>query len=363
MEKRLLHNDLARIIELFQVDDDIVAELRQKTLDITDINDATKLAKEIEQRIRAARVQVAEGHQKIEDIPYYYILLSCCHHSLNESQKAIETAKTAIEKARVCGNNWFQTIGHWFISLVYREARDNNSYREELDNAMQLARQALNEHLARGNYAKVENCREVLENIQAEHAYATNKLGTGISNIDLGNQSARPTSGSALADQLIVPWLPVYESVQAGLSGVEWVEKLGSKIGISQIAVDGQNLNIYNLRKISSSDHHIKIVPGQRAGLIKVTGHSMNACQPKPIENNDFVLFYRSDALTDGDIVIASYPAASGEFAYILKRYKGTDKTLISETNDTSQAYPPIKIGPQHKILGIVIAVAKPASS
>jgi SOS-response transcriptional repressor LexA len=90
-----------------------------------------------------------------------------------------------------------------------------------------------------------------------------------------------------------------------------------------------------------------------------VEGNSMNASQPTPICHGDYILFRVHNRPQNNDLVVASKPTESGEFAHMVKRYRDSEKELISETNDNSESYPSLKLNQYHQILGVVIVVAK----
>jgi hypothetical protein len=351
----LIHSDILAVVNLLQVEDDLVDEFRKRVNAIEKVEDAQTLIKELRECVKTAATL-----RKLEDVPYYLILLSCCHIPINDLDEAAQIAENAIVKARLCKLDWLEAMACWFVSLIYRESDKVLRYRAELDQARSLTKKILDEHRIKGQYDKAAYCEAVVQKIEEEYAYATNEANKGVAPSESESGEGSRSRRNQDSDYLTAPWLPVYKSVQAGLSGVTWVEEIGQTIGISQIVIGEQRLNLFNLRKTAQTDRQIRLKPGERAGFVKVIGNSMNACAPTPIEANDYVLFYKASQANDNDIVIASQPSPSGEPAYIVKRYSETDKTLISETNDTSQSYPPIKIGRQHQILGIVIAVAKP---
>lgn len=351
----LIPSNILAILNLLEVEDDIIEELRQRVNAIDRVENAQALIAELEEQINSAT-----RLQKLEDTPYYYILLACCYLPLNNLQEAIHAAQQAIDKARLCDLGWLEAMAHWILSLIYRENDNTYMYRTELNEARELTQRILNAHQKKGQYQKVDYCATIVEKIEEEHAYATKDAKENIGTSTPADNPSRQRQKRQSGDYLTATWLPVYNGVQAGLSGVSWIEKIGYSIGISQIVIEDQHFNLFNLRKTSSTDRQIRIRPGERAGFIKVIGNSMNACMPTSIEENDYILFYKTQNATDGDIVIAFQLSPSSDPAYIVKRYKAADKTLLSETNDTSQAYPPIKIGRQHQILGVVIAVAKP---
>ena len=88
----------------------------------------------------------------------------------------------------------------------------------------------------------------------------------------------------------------------------------------------------------------------------------MNAWK-MPFNEGDYVLFYESDEASHLDFVIVSSADPSGQVSFIVKRYDYFNNLLLSKSNDTTKDYAPIRRDEDHKIRGIVIAIAKPVES
>lgn len=339
------------ILQLMEIEDDVICELQERIEGLNSPEDAESCIQDLE-----GRIEKSTAAKHFEETPYYLLLLAYCHFYLNNNTAALEKAFQASEKFRIAGDSIHQAFSRWVLAIIYRYTNRIYDYRNELDNAIKILKAECEEYQIKGEYTPLKRCREVLEQVQEEHAYATDLSTQQIMAAEANRSKRRPKGGT-----LIIPWFPVYNEVRASLTGIELIEAADVRVGISELTLDGRPFDIHVLRKTSPTDRQTHIKMGERVSLIKVIGHSMNACQPVSIEENDYVVFVKGSNYNDGNIVVAAYPAPSRALIHIVKRYKAADNTLVSETRDTSQPYPPIKIGPQHKILGTVIAVAKPA--
>lgn len=137
------------------------------------------------------------------------------------------------------------------------------------------------------------------------------------------------------------------------------------------IIVENSSLeSLYNkhgiiLNNKSHSVHFLKpvddvnaLVGGKKYGWVKALSDNMNSSKPIPISENDFVLFYDSADADNNDIVIAFCSDGSGAQNLVVKRYSKTNQVLISEAS--TPVYAPIPIDGNVRIIGVVIAVAKP---
>lgn len=343
---------LLEILGLLEVEDDVIRGLQQEIKTLDDPNEIQRHIQDLEQRVK---LSTAAKH--FEEVPYFLLLLAYCYSYLNHGKKALENAYQASEKFRIAGDLVGQTISRWILALIYRYTNRMYDYRNELERAIKILSQEYDECTVSGDYTTLKKCRAILEQLQEESAYAA-KLGT--QQVAENLSAPYPAQEQPEGDMLVIPWLLVYEKIQAGLTGIELVEKSNCAVGVARLFLDDQPYQIYNLRKTSSTDRQVRIRQGTRTGIIKVQGHSMNACRPMPIEENDYVLFFKTADAGDGDIVIASSSAPNGTISYIVKRYRAAENLLLSETSDRTQSYPPLKIGMLYKIFGIVHAVLKP---
>ena len=115
----------------------------------------------------------------------------------------------------------------------------------------------------------------------------------------------------------------------------------------------------YQTTFLKSTDSFGNLVRQKEYGWAKASGDSMNATKPIPILESDFVLFYKSSYAEDNAIVIASCrDERSMKFRYVIKRYDKANKLLISDTKLPNK-YPPMPLGNDTIILGVVIAISK----
>jgi hypothetical protein len=170
-----------------------------------------------------------------------------------------------------------------------------------------------------------------------------------------------PPPATNAAGSLLLPWLPKYHKVKAGLDEVMWDDPIKPRATFAQtLEIDGREFRIFPLAGKSPHERQITLVTQEHYGWAMVDGNSMNASEPIPICHGDYILFRLRNQPQNDDVVVASRPTASGGFAHMVKRFRNAERDLASETDDTSAEYPPMPLGSRHQILGIVIAVAKP---
>lgn len=160
-------------------------------------------------------------------------------------------------------------------------------------------------------------------------------------------------------DYLALFSIPVYGTVQAGLDGKLHVDHFDVFTIVNQIELKKQVYDVYNIHGASDSDRQVTITTKREHGWLRVAGLSMNGWD-LPLNENDYVLFYKSQVANPLDYVIASNPDQSGEMSLIVKRLNAEKNQLLSKSKDTSKKYDPIPVDAEHRIMGIVLAVAKP---
>lgn len=155
-----------------------------------------------------------------------------------------------------------------------------------------------------------------------------------------------------------VGWIPVYSTVQAGPNGPIWIDPFpdANYPGVSSVTIGRKIYYIISL----TGEKSVVLRRNNEYGWSKVQGDSMDCSKPVPIQPRDYVLFRVSDYADDRHIVLASKPDKTGAgFEYVVKRYDKKNHRLLSETNPPNK-YPPVPLTRDDRILGIVIAVAKP---
>lgn len=180
---------------------------------------------------------------------------------------------------------------------------------------------------------------------------------------------------------LLTPSLPIYGKASAGPDGQVVLDEPDYTEVFDEsalIRVDGEEYEVYALKiddrqiSISYEDFIASITPkagGKKYGWLKVVGNSMNNVEPIPIENGDYVLFYKNPKPELGKIVIASESILGSDVIRLLiKRLtiKNERLWLHSESKNknpvTDSEYEDLEIDDCYQLIGEVIAIAKPKS-
>jgi tetratricopeptide (TPR) repeat protein len=155
--------------------------------------------------------------------------------------------------------------------------------------------------------------------------------------------------------------LPIYPGVQAGPNGPMLIPPV-QKWDRTDIRIVDLNDKPYKLFSLAPGNQQITLNTQYKYGWAKVTGDSMNNSSPSSIMDEDYVLFYESPTAENNAIVVASWLDDNGiDLKLIVKRYGKNDRCLYSDTCPP-KSYKPISIKDDVKILGVVVAVAKPAT-
>ncbi len=354
-----MNKTFAYILNKLEINDNIIADLRHRTISVSSLEQASTVLAEIKFRIDLC----LETRCK-EDKPYYFMFHAYCNLYTDKREEAVNATTYAIDDFRVCGLSWNEVVGHWFLGSIYATESRGYLYLAELNLALDIANPLYQELIIQGEYEQAAKYQKVISKLESQKQTAT-KMGTGP--LRMPTESLKftddlPSMGSE--DYLVLPWLPSYNAVKATPNGLIWdrpVKEIRSSI--RNMEINSSRYTIYSLQRQSPTDHQVTLVEHEQYGWAKVEGKSMNASLPTSINEGDQILFHINIKPRDGDIVVASELMASGNYAYMVKRYRALGNELVSETNDKDpgQSYDPIKLDGHHQILGIVIAVAKPA--
>ncbi len=172
--------------------------------------------------------------------------------------------------------------------------------------------------------------------------------------------SARPAESAVGLDFLSIRSFPELIAVQAGPDGSLWVENSQEEM---RLDINGFRLGeeAYAIFSVRPDDRRISIQRDRQYGWARVQGNSMNAATPVPIVEGDLALFYQSEGTADENaIVIASRPDDHDPqaYQYMIKRWRAG--RFFSESTED---YPPISMDRHHRILGVVVAIAKRKSA
>lgn len=331
-----------------------VIDLRNKIIAIPNVDLASSLMEEI-----SFRIDVCCDSQCEEDQYIYYLFESYCHLGLDQAEEAIQFAMEATDGFRMCGNNWAQIFGHWFLGTIYASQRRGYLYLAEINHALDLLEAIRQNSLVKGEYDVVSRCQLLIKQLLENKENAV-KMGTGP--LHMPGKTAPPSPPSATPDsgRILLPWIPKFQKVRAGVGGTAiWVQNTPEYSFATIVEIDNKPHRIHPLRGTAPSDQNVTLVNGERYGWALVEGHSMNMCHPATIEDGDYILFREHKIPDDHDIVVVARPIASGDFTHMVKRYRDPGKLLLSETDAIGPEYSPVKFGPEYQILGVVLAVAK----
>jgi tetratricopeptide (TPR) repeat protein len=149
--------------------------------------------------------------------------------------------------------------------------------------------------------------------------------------------------------------LPVLAEIPAG----PWKQTRGDRniigqVTIPQVLINSEPHYVKNLR----GGHIISLASIEKHVVIKITGDSMNAAQPTPIEDGDYVLLRRQNTAQAGDIVVAKIfdQATSGPLTTIKRFLIDGHPLLKAESTDPKYG----KLDDEFKIDGLAVAVFKP---
>ena len=344
------------ILNHLSLPDEGITEIKNRVLSATSPQQVFSLLAEIK-----TRIDLCIETQSKEDKHHYYLLRAYCYMVTGEHDKAINSTTYAIDGFRVCGLSWAEVIGHWFLGTLHATQKRGYLSLAEIKQALDILEPIQQEFLIKGDYEEVNKCTELKNQLEYSKNTAQ-KMGTGPLYMPSISTPATPPASSNDSN-LLIPWLPKYHSVRAGPFGLIWAEPTKEhSTFVHAVEIDGTSSLIHSTKGIASHDHKITLNTYEQYGWAKVEGHSMNISDPTPICHGDYILFRVHNQPQDKDIVVASRPTPSGEFAYMVKRFRESEKILISETNDTNENYSPVELSQDHQILGIVIAVAKPKS-
>ncbi|MBI3170213.1 MAG: hypothetical protein HYZ22_17150 [Chloroflexi bacterium] len=331
-----------------------IANFKMQACKIVSMAEAKYLLDELK-----LRIEISLDTRSKDELPYYYLLAAHCYIFFEKRKEAEKYSAMAIDNFRICGMSWNEAMGHWFLGLIYRLEGRGYLYITELNKALEIVTPIMAEYQIRGNYAAAMNSEEIVNVIQEQRSYAA-KMGTGPLHMPAEKKEENTTVKNS--GYLILPWLLKYDSVRAGPNGIAWVHppnKNGTVVHVMEI--DGISCQLIPIRFSSiMEDHQITLINGISYGWTRVSGQSMNASTPVPIEDGDYVLFSMQFENDKDAIVIASRQIANGDYAHMVKKYVAKDRTLVSETIDNSEDYSPMHLDEGYQILGAVIALAKP---
>lgn len=314
-----------------------------------------------------------------KEIPFLEFFLAHCFNMLMSHPEALEHIQQSMEKFKFLDHEYNAALAHWYLGLLYEDANKSDFCCAELKEAEKLLFQLEKDSALRGSYTIKKKIRDLRSKIKAQYQCASEAPFREDEEPELGGnpRMAQNLPIDTLPDlangtdeaYLELPWIPVYHAVVNANTapGVEWVEPATEERSeIASIALDGQ---IYLLESTVLGIHKVNLSQEKKYGFVKVIGQSMNAFHP-PIHAGDYVLFYKSNEIESNlnKVVIASRPVERG-YSYLIKQLrreppapgKALAYELRSHTTEHGPEYEPMPLGENYSVLGVVVALARPA--
>jgi tetratricopeptide (TPR) repeat protein len=288
-----------------------------------------------------------------------FILNGIIHLRLKENKKAIKELKNANWHLRTKNETWNSITGLVLLGIALEEGGKYHLALHEYKKAYEIL---INNFLRIHVYDQIEKASQLKNELldKLKELSAPNFSTAPLSETDTENINSNISSIDD-KDYLALFSIPIFGSVEAGPDGIfHNVDPHDTFTIINNIEFQGQAFNVHNIHGAASIDRQITVTTTRDHGWLRVHGLSMNGWDIS-FNENDYVLFYKAPVASHLDYVIASNRDPSGELALMVKRFDKNNNQLRSKSKDTSKSYDPIPLDEDHQIVGVVIAVAKPA--
>lgn len=289
--------------------------------------------------------------------PYCRLYTALMYYSLGNVARAKDLTEQAILAFRIIALSWNEALSYWLMGILHLEDHEHALAERSLERALEVLQFKIHELQIESNYNEAnlgKECAALIKQALMEaHTSYTSPLQYKASETQLAQESTP-------AGYLIIPWLPIYEGVQAGAKSPIWIDTpYQEKTELYQVILQGIRCNILSVHKW---DRRISMDSQKQYAWAKVRGHSMEKAVPTPINEDDYVLFYRADQAVSASIVVVAQQEGA-DVSHIVKQVDPDRRLLLSNTARKGAEYEPIPLDPErHRIVGIVLAVAKPVN-
>lgn len=329
-----------------------LANETRKLLD--DLLDASSFVARLEDEIKLSTDQYHNN------LPFYCFFLALGYFKQGDCERAKNILKESVQGFRLQNYLWNEALAEWLFAVIHLENGNNIRAERACETALDKMISLSREYREESDYESAVECDDRIKKIKGLMEYIKS-----LPPVEQTASATRPSPARAAQqheDYMVLPWLPIYDSVQAGPNGPLWPDpspKAGMAVQI--IEIGGRAFQIFSIRtQAGSSDHRISLNHDLKYGWAKVSGQSMNAASPIPIDDGDYVLFCESWHDDRDGIVIACQRVTDSDYTHMVKKYDAKNRRLLSETRDTSRDYSPIPLSEEYYILGAVLAIAKP---
>jgi len=344
--------NLEELIELMIINDPKAIEFKRRV--VSSFKDADAM--------NSALIQHCDNQKQThcydcEDEGECLILSGIAYLDLHKIDEAISAIEDANLHFRGRDDTWNSIIGLDLLGIAYEMGGKRHTALIEYQQAQQQLKiySRIHAHDYSGKSLPLENeLKDRLENPIPVSPSIPAPLPFTTPDPDTAQENAANSEG-----YLSIPWIPIYEDVQAGANGLIWIDPpKREKTELHQVFLQGNQCSIHPIHK---GDHRIVITSERQYAWAKVRGHSMEEATLTPICENDYVLFYRANSADNDSIVVVAQHGSGADDSCMVKRIDLDNKLLFSQTNRKGAEYEPIPFHPdRHQIVGVVVAVAKP---
>ena len=296
-----------------------------------------------------------------EDEGICLVITGVAHLDLGEINTAIKDLENGNQHFRSKDETWNSIIGLLLLGKAYEKNDNSHQALIEYKRALHL----LTENYIRfhaNDYDALDKARtlKIELNDLATQPFSPRLSAATRAQTDPLNVKPNVNSIGNERAYLSLFSVPIYGTVTAGPDGEVHINPVENTFTIvNKLELEGRAYVVYSVGNTTSHDRQITLIPQESYGWAKVRGLSMNGWNT-PFNENDFVLFREAQTANHNNFVIVSSRDASGDIALIVKRYDELNSLFLSKSTDTSKSYIPIPMGADHKIVGVVIAIAKP---
>jgi len=345
--------NLAKLTEQLEISDQGLNDLKKQ---IIESFDDEKIIRAILSQQCLNREET--GCLSCDDEGDCFILNGIMFLRLNEIKNAIKELENANLHLRNKDETWNNITGLVLLGIAYEKCRKSHPALREYKKAHDILT---------SNYQRV-HVNDYIEKARLLENELQNKLkelsvpGLSVASSpkkDSGHISS-PSPNLNDKDYLALFSIPLYGTVEAGPNGELLINHSDTFTIINQVNFEKQVYDVHSVHGTASGDRKITVMATKTHGWARVHGLSMNGWDIS-FDENDYVLFYEASFASHLDYVIASNRDPSGELALMVKRFDKNNNQLRSKSKDTSKSYDPIPLDEDHQIVGVVIAVAKPA--
>jgi tetratricopeptide (TPR) repeat protein len=307
-----------------------------------------------------------------DEQPFCRFYITFAYYKQDQIKKSKEYLEEAIEGFRMKTMDWNEAMAHWLLGEILIDEKSPSLAQRSLERATRILEPIIKELKAKSNYDDAKRGEKYISKIQAtlERVYSSYSPSLIVADqlqvrppASNKNETAVPKYTPHNTDDeegyIIISSIPIYEEVEAGPNGPVWADYL--EVGnteVHHVVLQGKHYKIFSTKY---KDRSITISSNKKFAWARIHGHSMNAAHPVPIDEGDYVLFYQADKIEKNEIVIVAKADNSEGNSYMVKRYSADEVLLKSETLEHNRIYEPIPVTANYRIIGIVVAIAKPA--